>query len=73
MEDAREWQASVRKRLSENLNYSVVARFESDAGLTPSPAPPNMTDDFYMRIWRHHDLRLQRLHQIIEELTDKWG
>jgi hypothetical protein len=73
VKEAREWQLAVRARLSENLNYSIVARFDSDAGLLPSPVPPSITDSYYIDVWQHHDLRLQRLNQIIEELTDKWS
>ncbi len=73
IDEAHQWRQSVNEALSKNLNYSFVARFDSDAGLTPAPLPPGLTDGYYAKAWQAHEMRLQRLHQIIEELTDKWS
>jgi len=71
--ESRDWERSVRDSLGKYLDHSFVARFRSDVGLTPTPAPPSLTDDHYVGIWQHHQMRLQRLHQIIQELSAKWS
>jgi hypothetical protein len=54
--------------LDSQLGYAYTARFESDAGLIPA-SPPKELSDIYRDKWKHHQMRLQRLHQIIEELS----
>jgi hypothetical protein len=42
-------------------------------GARASAAPPaKLTVGIFADRWRDQELRLQRLHQIIDELTDKW-
>jgi hypothetical protein len=71
--DAGKWEQTVKKSLGEYLDDSYVARFGNDAGLTPAAPPPSLTDSHYVRIWQHHQMRLQRLHEIIMELSAKWS
>jgi hypothetical protein len=67
--DVTEWQLGVAERLADAFGYQFRAMFENDAGLTPG-SPPEIMDDFYARQWRYHDLRLQRLHQIIQRKSE---
>jgi hypothetical protein len=66
-----DWRHEVARLLDSRLDYSFVARFESNAGLVAA-APPTKLNVFADE-WRDQEMRLQRLHQIIEELTDKWS
>jgi hypothetical protein len=68
-----EWQKRVSSSLRKWLDYSYAARFEDDSGLIPGRPPAKMQNDFCVDRWQHHEMRLQRLHQIIEELQRKWA
>jgi hypothetical protein len=70
--DTQEWAADTRRSLSNDLGAPYAARFDNDAGLTAAAPPDSLTDRYYIDVWQDHDRRLQRLHQIIDELTQKW-
>lgn len=70
--DSSSWQNDVRKRLRARLNYSYEARFEDDSGLIRAKPPSKVADDYCIRQWQHHEMRLQRLHEIIKELQERW-
>jgi hypothetical protein len=72
-DDAAEWRANVRAFLNQHLDSSYAARFDNDHGITPGTPPDTLTDPRYIRVWQEHDLRMQRLHQLIEELSRKWN
>jgi len=72
-DEARAWARKISKALRNRLGLSYAARFDSDAGLIPAAPPPTLTDQGYARAWQQHDLRMQRLHQMVEELTHRWN
>jgi hypothetical protein len=67
-----EWEEATRKRIRSVLNYSYEARFMDDSGLTPAKPAAKVTDNYCVRRWQHHEMRLQRLHEIIRELQERW-
>jgi hypothetical protein len=67
-----DWEEKVSKSLDEWLDYSYRARFEDDSGLVPRNPPARLVDEWPIKRWQQHEMRLQRLHQIIQELHQKW-
>lgn len=73
LESSHKWERGVHDRINEYLNYSFVSWFENDSGLTAASPPPSLTEDYFVGAWQHHEMRLQRLQEIIEELHRKWS
>jgi hypothetical protein len=71
--DTTEWRDEVAQMLDRRLGYSSAALFLSNAGLTPAVPPATLTYSGFQNRWREHEMRLQRLHRIIEDLTRKWA
>ena len=71
IDDTHEWARNVRQLLNKYVGSSFAARFDNDAGLLPGSPPEELSDKWYVGVWQSHDMRMQRLHQIIEELTER--
>jgi hypothetical protein len=68
-----DWHRKVRDLLNRRLPHYYSAMFDGLAGLTPADPSPKVKDDAYWRKrWIEHEMRLQRLHQIIERLHSEW-
>lgn len=68
---ASEWEKEVAQILRDEVGTHYKVLFESDAGLTPASAPDGLRD-YVREMWQHHEMRLQRLHEIIAELSRQW-
>jgi hypothetical protein len=65
-----EWANKVVAALNAKLPHHYSSRFRSVSGLTPADPPAKIREDDYWRDrWSEQEKRLQRLHQIIEELN----
>lgn len=64
-----QWRHDVIKRLGSRLPHYYTALFDSDAGLVPAKPPARLTDEHWQRERVEHEMRLQRLHQIIADLS----
>jgi len=67
--DMTDWRKEVSGALKRRLGYSYVARFESNAGLVAAIPPAKLTFDVFADRWRDHEMRLQRLLEVIVELS----
>jgi len=73
LESAHKWKKDVSDLINTYLNYSFVSWFENDSGLVPASPPSSFTEEYFVKAWQQHEMRLQRLQEIIEELHRKWG
>ena len=66
------WALMVSDYIGQYFNYSLVSRFMSDPVDLPTP-PDSLTDEYYVKLWREHKMRLQRLQELIDELHRRWS
>jgi hypothetical protein len=68
-----EWRQKVRDLLNGRLPHYYSALFDNIAGLGSTNPPEKVRNDEYWRDrWSGQEMRLQRLHGIIEELHKEW-
>lgn len=69
IQSVREWAKRVGEMLETFFDRSKRKLFESNVDIQPPPVP-DMMESYYGDIWQNHQIRLIRLHRIIEELQD---